>query len=226
MKLATEGHDIDLRALLVDAPESRISARSTLDIVARDQGVEVTADGVTDPSTLGGAPLPASGFHATYGEQGLTGTATLAEPGMPLTGTFVLEPHGVLSIEAHAPRFALERAPRIAAYTGARGNVELRVKGRLEQQRLDATVNADLDGLSLGALTLGRGHVTARLRGPLGAPRELALDGSVNGKALKMGSISRSHIARRQGDGTPRATRAQHDARRQPRRERDRFPHG
>src|SRR5262249_38958636 len=45
LRLATEGKDIDARALFPDAPETRIGARVTVDLTATEHGVEVTSAG-------------------------------------------------------------------------------------------------------------------------------------------------------------------------------------
>ena len=190
LRLATEGKDIDLRALFPDAPETRIGARVTLDLVAADRGVELTSAGATDPSSMGGVPLPASTFKASYGPAGLRGTAELAEEGMPLDATFALEPGGALVLDARSRRFALERAPRVAALTAARGNAEFHLKGRLEKQKLDANLTADVDGFVLDELTLGGAHLTGRAQGLVSAPRELELRASLDGKRLRWGGLA------------------------------------
>ena len=190
LRLATEGKDIDVRALFPDAPETRIGARVTLDVTATEHGVELTSAGATDPSSIGGVPLPATTFQASYGPKGLTGTAELAEEGLPLDATFALEPGGVLVLDARSRRFAIERAPRLARFTAARGNAEFHVKGRLEKQKLDATLTADVDGFELEDLTLGSAHVTGRATGLVTAPRELELRGALDAKRLRWGGLA------------------------------------
>jgi translocation and assembly module TamB len=190
LKLETEGQGIDLRAVLPDAPETSITARTSLDVLAGEKGVELSADGASEPSTLDRIPLPAATFHVSYGPKGLGGNATLGEEGMPLSGTFRLEPGGALSLEAHAARFALEKAPRIAGFSAARGNVEWRVQAKVERQKLDASLTLNGDELLLGALGIRSARASGRVTGLVTAPRELKLDGTIEAHGVRWGGLA------------------------------------
>jgi translocation and assembly module TamB len=189
LKLAAEGRDLDLRALLPDAPETSIDARTSLDLALREHGVELTADGASEPSLLERVPLPAATFHVTYGPGGLAGDAKLGEEGMPLSGTFRLEPGGAFSFDAHAARFALEKAPRVQALTGIRGHAEWRAQAKLADHKLDGSLKLDADEVVLGALRIGRAQVTAHVSGPDNRPRELSVDGNIDAHGVRWGGL-------------------------------------
>jgi translocation and assembly module TamB len=190
LKLDASGEDVDLRALFPSVPETRLSTRGTLDLRSTEEGVELTTDGETDPTVVSDVPVPGTRFHATYGARGLAGTATLHEPGMPLTGTFTLREDQTFDAEVTATRFDLARAPRVAELLNARGAAALRLKGRIANHALDATLNAELDDFALGALRVDRGRVTARARGPLARPKELRIDGSLAGTGVRLGELA------------------------------------
>jgi len=190
LKLKTEGRGIDLRSVFPDGPETSITARTSLDLLAGEHGVELTADGASEPSTLGRIPLPAATFHVTYGPEGLGGNAALGEEGMPLSGTFRLEPGGALSFEAHAARFALEAAPRVAGLSAVRGHAEWRVQAKVEKQKLDASLTLSGDDLTLGALGIRSARAGGRVTGPVAAPRELKLDGTVEAHGVRWGGLA------------------------------------
>ncbi|HWP04908.1 MAG TPA: translocation/assembly module TamB domain-containing protein [Polyangiaceae bacterium] len=190
LRLETQGEGIDLRAVIPDAPETSITARTTLDLLAGESGVELTADGASEPSRLGRIPLPAATFHVTYGPEGLGGNAKLGEDGMPLSGTFRLEPGGALSLDAHAARFALEGAPRIADFSGARGQAEWRVQAKVEKQKLDGSLTVAGDNLVLGALAVRSARASGHVTGLVTAPRELKLDGTVEAHGVRWGGLA------------------------------------
>lgn len=169
------GKGIDLRAVFPDVPETAIAAKAKLTIAANEKGVTVDVTGSSEPTVVESIPVPGSEFSGRYAEQRLTGTGSLHEPGMPLVVRFDVKPGGVIDLEVSAPRFRLERAPRLAAL-GASGSVQLQGKAHLADQRLSATFAADLESLVAGPLRVGRAKVTGRANGPIARLTSLELD--------------------------------------------------
>lgn len=169
------GKGMDLRALFPDVPKTEIAARAKLTIASNEQGVTVDVSGASEPTAIEKIPVPGSEFTARYAEQRLSGTGTLHEPGMPLAVRFDVKPGGAIDLDVNAPRFRLERAPRLQAL-GASGSLELSGKAHLAEQRLSATFAADVESLVAGPLRIGRAKVTGRANGPIARANSLELD--------------------------------------------------
>ncbi len=187
--LAVEGERLDLRAVVADAPATRFDARSTLDLRNTDAGVVLEGEGTSEPTEIEGVPVPGTHFRAHYDKLGLSGVATLFEPGMPLEGTFRVEPSGTADFEAHAARFRVNRVPRVAAIVSARGALELRAKAHLEKGNLAASFSADVRDLVVGPLSGGSARASGTLEGPLKSPRRMHLDVKASGSELRLGAL-------------------------------------
>jgi hypothetical protein len=173
------GKDIDLRAVFPEVPETKIAAKAKLSIGSDQKGVTVDVSGSTEPTAIERFPVPGSEFSGRFAEQRLTGTGSLHEPGMPLAVRFDVKPGGVIDLEVNAPRFRLERVPRLAAL-GASGSVQFQGKAHLAEQRVAATLVADVESLVAGPLRAGRAKVTGRANGPISRVGALELDARAN----------------------------------------------
>jgi translocation and assembly module TamB len=190
LMLDAHGEDIDLRALFPSVPPTRVAARATLALSSTEQGVELTTNGETQPTVVEGVPVPGARFQASYGIRGLSGTATLHEPGMPLDASFVLREDQTFEADVRAASFELSRAPRLAEILHARGMATLHLKGRIEREVLDATLSAEVSDFQLGALRVARGRVKARARGSVARPQELRVDGTLDGTGVRFGELA------------------------------------
>lgn len=189
LALTAHGDALDLRALFPDAPATSFSADTTLALDVNERGVTLVADGRTDAAEVARVPVPATSFHATYDATGVAGSAVLHEPGLPLEGTFSWR-QGVFDADVRAARFELARAPRLARVLGATGGLSFRARASVKHAALDATVSGELDGLALGAFSLGHGRITARASGRVEAPKELTLDATLEGERARFGELA------------------------------------
>jgi hypothetical protein len=188
LALGVHGEKLDLRSLFPGVPATHVTADADIVLSSTARGLELTTDGTSQATLVAGVPVPATEFHADYGATGLKGHAALHEPGMPLSGNFGLE-DGVFDADVRVPRFELARVPRLRGLFGARGSAELRAKAKLDSARLDATLALDLEKVAVGPAAIESAHVAAHAAGPLVAPAELRVDGSLDGRGLGFGEL-------------------------------------
>jgi len=103
---------------------------------------------------------------------------------MPLKLVMSVHPQGAVDIDARAPAFQIERAPRVHGLTKASGRAEAHVKARIEKNQIDATLSADVRSFALGQVKLAQGHVSGTARGPLGQPDKIAINAKIDGQRL------------------------------------------
>ena len=182
LDLDASGQDVDLRAIWPDAPKTAINADSSVSIYDQRGRIVVDVNGTTQATVIEGLDVPPMDITGTLDRAIFNGKATVHERGMPLKVDFTVQPDGVVHLDALARRFRLQGAPRVARLTPARGTVEARVHARIEKNKLDAHVTADVSGFELGDLRLAQGRVVGHARGPLNRPRQLTISGSLVGK--------------------------------------------
>jgi translocation and assembly module TamB len=187
----------DLRTLVSDAPESSVDADAAVAIWVRKGQLAVDFNGTTRPTTIGGQEIPAIDATGSYDRRGVSGKATLHEPGMPLKVAFEVHPDGKLDFDAHARRFRIEKAPRAHGVLPARGSADVRVKGSIEKGRLEANVSADVSRFEYDDVELGQGRITGTAKGPLGSPKQLRIDARLEGRDVLAGGFSFDRVRAR-----------------------------
>jgi hypothetical protein len=209
LDLDAQGRDIDLRAVLPDAPPTRIDVDTALSIYDKDGTIVVDVNGTTQPTKIAGEPIPATDVTGSVANGQFNGKATLHEKGMPMKVGVTIHRDGAIDLDVHARRFSVQGAPRLRQYTNARGYVDLRVKGRIENKRLEADVEADVDNLAMGDVRLAQGRITGHARGPIDQPRRLDIDARLSGRRGTAGGFSFDEVtAKAQGPVTRPRVRA------------------
>jgi hypothetical protein len=189
-ELDVEARGVDIRALWPKAPQTGFDADVALKVVDKGTRIVVDVNGTTAATTIGGQTVPAVDVAGTFNEKGFEGKATLHEKGIPVKLALTVHPDGAIDVDAHARSFSLEKSPRIEQYTKAKGVADMRVVARIEKNRLDATLVADVDRFELGDVKLGKGHVTGHATGPIDAPGKLSIDAKLNGKRLNAQGVA------------------------------------
>ncbi len=190
VSLDVEGRDVDLRAIWPDLPKTKVNVDSAVSVWNKDGQVVVDVNGTTAATKIAGYDVPAVDVNGTFNEKGFEGKATAHEEGMPVKVDFTVHPDGAVDVDAQARSFSLQKAPRVAALTQARGQVDMRVKARIEKNRLDATLTADVAGLDVQDVHLGKGQVSGRAQGPLTHPDKLSIDARLSGSRLAAAGMS------------------------------------
>lgn len=195
LDLDVQGRNVDLRAVFPDAPETHIDVDTALNIWSKGGQVVVDANGTSQATRIADFDIPPADITGTYTPaEGFEGKATLHEHGMPTKVAFTIHPDGVIDLDARAPRFSIQGAPRLRPLTSARGELDVRVTGRIQKSTLDARVTADATNFALDDLRLQSAHLTGRARGPIAHPERLAIDAQLSGRSLAAGNFAFSRV--------------------------------
>ncbi|HEX6276581.1 MAG TPA: hypothetical protein VFZ53_26245, partial [Polyangiaceae bacterium] len=190
LRLAVTGDDVDLRAVLPDSPATSIDTQGELLVRAGAAGVTLEFSGKTEETAIAGVGIPPADFTGRFANRLLEARGTLHEPGMPVDATFALTTSGVIDIEARAKRFRLDKAPRAHALVPAGGTADLHAKAHIENGRLEADVEADVEAFALGPASVARGKVRGRAWGPVARPAELVVDARGEGQGFRAGEFA------------------------------------
>ncbi len=187
--LDVTGRALDVQAIWPSAPSTELDADARVSVFR--VGSDWTADiaGATRATRVADTPVPAADVTANYSSKGLTGHASVHEPGVPLSVTFDVHPDGSLDASAEAKRVDLSRAPRLAPYFDGHGLLDTKLKARLEKNRLTAQLNGNLQELEYGGLNVKSSRFAGRLSGPVDRPKSLSLDLSVESTSLRAGEF-------------------------------------
>ncbi|HMJ16520.1 MAG TPA: hypothetical protein VK524_34135, partial [Polyangiaceae bacterium] len=157
LDLDVQGRNLDLRAIWPEIPETHVDADTALAIWSKDGQLVVDVNGTTSETRVAGQDVPPIDVTGTLTAGRFEAKATVHEPGLPTKVSFTVQPGGVIDFDARARRFSIQRAPRLRPLTDARGELDVRVQGRIEKNQLDAKVNADAYNLLLDQLRLRTG---------------------------------------------------------------------
>jgi translocation and assembly module TamB len=193
-ELNAELRDFDLRSLVPDAPETRISASAGISVWSRQGSPVVDVSARTEPTVVAGESVPAIDAAGTYDAGSFRATARAQEPGLPATLEVRVRPEGGVDLSLAAGPFFLDRAPRVRRYLKARGEVKARAQVHIENRKLRAAVQAEVDGFVLGSLRLAHGKVAGTLAGPLERPRELDVAATVVGEGASTAGAHFEHV--------------------------------
>ena len=197
INLDVEGRAVDLRAIWPELPETKINADASVALWNKGKEIIVDVNGTTAPATVGKLAVPAADVTGTYNKKGFVGKATLHEKGMPVKLAFTVHPNGVVDLDARAPSFSLEKAPRVEALTRARGRVDVRVLARIDKGKVQATYQGDARGLRVRDVRVGGATVKGSANGELAFPEKMKVSARVSGnnldaKGLRFKKISAS----------------------------------
>ncbi len=187
--LDVSGRALDLQAIWPSAPSTELDADARVSVFR--VGSDWTADiaGATRVTRIADTPVPATDVTANYSSKGLTGHASVHEPGAPMSVTFDLHPDGSLDASAEAKRVDLSRAPRLAPYFDGRGTLDAQLKARIDKNRLTAQLNGKLDQLEYGQLAVESSRFAGRVSGPVDSPKRLSLDLYLASTRLRAGAF-------------------------------------
>lgn len=187
-----EVRDLDPRAFAPAAPAMRASAQAQATISLGEGPPRVVAEARTEPTVVEGQAVPAIDVRGTFKGGELRGSATIHEPGAPIRAEVVLSEEGGIRLDARSEIPSLGAVPRLQG-SDLGGRAGLHVAGTLRNGRLDATLEARVDGLTMGRdLGLGQGRLTANVRGSLEAPRVQA---AFQGASLKAARYTFERVA-------------------------------
>jgi hypothetical protein len=189
-RLAVTGQKVDLRAVIPDSPPTSIDTQGELVVRETPDGVTLEFTGKTEATAIAEFPVPPAEFTGRFAKDRLEARGTLHEPGMPVDATFALTTEGVIDIEARAKRFRLERAERLHRVLPGGGTTDLHGKAHIENGRIAAELDADVENLRIGLVHVGRGNARARLEGPIARPSALALETEGQGQGFRAGEFS------------------------------------
>ena len=190
VRLAVTGKDVDLRSVLADSPRTSIDTQGEIVVRAGKDGVTLDFSGKTEPTAILDVPIPPADFTGRFANRVLEARGTLHEPGMPVETTFAVTTAGVIDLEARAKRVRLDRTPRVQELLPAGGAADLHAKAHIENGRLDAQFDADVEDFSLGLVRVGRGTVRGRATGPVARPAALTLDAHGEGRGFRAGEFA------------------------------------
>lgn len=195
IQLDIEGRDLDLRAVLPLAPETRIDVDAELGAHLESGGLSLDLGGSVQPMTIRNVAIPALDFTSSSKGGILSGQAKLHDLGLPLDVEFAVLSDGKIEVNAVAKRVNLAKIERIRPYFDGQGSADLRLRAALEQGRLDSSLTLDTRNLIYRGALLQSGRLTATLRGPIDAWQGLSLDARVSGQKLTAGRFSFEEVA-------------------------------
>jgi hypothetical protein len=189
-RLAVTGQSVDLRAVLPDSPPTSIDTQGELVVRDTPEGVTLDFTGKTEATAIGDFSVPPADFTGRFANKRLEARGTLHEPGMPVEATFALTTDGVIDVAARAKRFRLERTPRLHGVVPGGGTTDLHGKAHIENGRITAELDADVENFRIGSVEVGKGSARARLEGPVARPSALALEVEGEGRNFRAGGFA------------------------------------
>lgn len=187
LTLDVDGRDVDVRALFPHLPKTDFDVDAQLTLVNRGDRIVMDVNATTAKTQIDGVDVPPTDVSGSLTEKGFVGTATLHEEGVPLKLDFTVHPDGPVDLTARARSFDISRSPRLRKLTPVRGRVDVTVKARVEKERLNASVVADLRTMKFGDVTVAQATVRGTAKGPLDKPRALDINATVAGSGLATG---------------------------------------
>jgi translocation and assembly module TamB len=171
--------DADLHAFDARLPTSRLDAAGRVR-VELGETLRVAAEARVEPTILLGQKIPGTLLHAVLDRGTVTGRFSADEPGMPISGAFVVQPDGALHFDARGVVASIDQAPRLRG--SVHGSARVHVFGVYRDEQLDARVDAAASGLRLpGDLALQHADAHGRLSGPLA---DLRIEASATGSEM------------------------------------------
>jgi hypothetical protein len=189
LTLGVDAQAVDLRSLLEDAPPTALHASGDVTVQSEPEGVVVAFGGSLQPTRVGELDVPAVDVSGLLREGQLEGQAWVHDLGLPLEVEFARSPSGSIAVDARARGVDLSQVARLRPYAALRGRTDLDLHAVIEAGRLDATLGVDARELRYADFGLGSARLSASARGPLSAPRLLALDAKLTGRGLNAGQF-------------------------------------
>ncbi len=183
MRLDVEWEELDLSTLVPNGPTSRLSGSGRIEAWLQRQNPRVAIDAQLAAGTILGVETPPAEGHATYDSTGLVLKGTISEPGLPLQTALLWQPDGALEIDLRAHAVTLEAVERLPPL-GLRGTVSPRLRAKLAQGNLSATLESSILGLSGRGASLERGSLQATLVAPISDLAQAGLRVDLNGQQL------------------------------------------
>ncbi|MCA9630052.1 MAG: translocation/assembly module TamB domain-containing protein [Myxococcales bacterium] len=177
--LDVKAKQVDLRAVWPEAPATKIDATTTLEIWNRRGEVVVDVNGSTKATQIAGIDIPVADWNGTFDSKGFRGKTNIHEPGVPIRADFEISPKGRIDLDVHARRFALADSPRLRPYV--RGFLDVSAKGTIQDGRIDASVSASGDHLSVSSVQLASAKLSGTLSGPLARPEAISVNSRLTG---------------------------------------------
>jgi translocation and assembly module TamB len=195
LQLEVEGRRLDLRAVLPQAPETRIDVDAELGLRMESGGLALDLSGAVQPLTVRNVSVPALSFTSSSKGGIFSGHAKLHDVGLPMDVEFAVLSDGKLELEAKAKKVSLSQVERLRPYFDGDGNVDVSLRASLDQGRLDSSVTVDARRLTYQGALLDQGRLAATLRGPIEAWQSLSLDARVSGKRLSAGRFAFEEVS-------------------------------
>lgn len=186
--LDVSGRGVDLRAIWPDAPATALGVQGHVALRQRNGELVAQVQGRTAETTIAGQAVPPADIRGELGRQGFAGHADVYEPGMPLKVDVRIGSDGVIDLDATAPKFAVNKVPRIPHVLDARGSA--RLKARIKGLKVDAQVTADVSDVHQKDVDVGRAHITGRVRGSLDNLDGLAIDAKLEGTNVRARALA------------------------------------
>jgi translocation and assembly module TamB len=182
IQVALEGRDLDPSFLREDLPKARVSADVNAEIVTAP-ALAVVAEVRTQPTEIDKQKVPAVDAHAVLERGALHGNVTVHEPGMPVQGSFYMQPDEDIRFDVEAEVPSLAAAPRLGG--AAQGSARVKVRGTFGDEGIDARVEGAVRGIAMkDDFSLAAGRIQGRVNGPLD---KLSLDAAISGTSLHAG---------------------------------------
>ncbi|MCC6644736.1 MAG: translocation/assembly module TamB domain-containing protein [Polyangiaceae bacterium] len=213
-RLSTEGalrvradlsvRDLDPRAFSASAPPMSVGGDASVVVTVDASGARVDVDALSFPFTVRDQVVPSARAVATWEKGGVTGRATIHEPGASIEARYTVDPRGgVATVEADVAVTSLATLPRFRG--AAEGALTGKVTGRVDRAGFEAHVAADLRGVGKGTTKVRYGTLRGRVAGTIDKPY---MDATLDGGAVTLGGFPIER-ARVRLVGAPAAPHAQ-----------------
>jgi len=179
VKANVRTHALDLAELTPSAPASKLDLSLHATVVAPKTGpVAGNFELATQPSSIAAQSVPATTVNGTFSSDARTqrnrveAHAEIAEPGAQTSLDVTLTQNQRTLVEFHT-RTALNDSPRLrrlASLSQGRGQIDTQGSYRIEDQSVNAKVNANLRELKQADNRIARAEVHANIGGALPHP--------------------------------------------------------
>lgn len=196
---------LDVRSLDRRAPEARIHANADLSLLLGEQ-LKLDARVRLSEATLLGHVVPALELRGTYGNDTLSGHATVLDPSLETDLDFRVSPDERIDFVAESKDLNLAA---LAPYgVPATGRASVYTRGVVDHGWVAGDFKASFRSLRVGAVRIEKGTAAGRVAGALERPKDLGLDLVTEGEKLDVAGIriDRFRATARGSGGTRRVT--------------------
>jgi translocation and assembly module TamB len=198
-QLVLDGKGVDLRSFVPNLPQSKLDASATVTVAGGpDDSFTGTLSLRSSPFEVQGTPVPPATVNAQFSASGASGSVVFeGGPNLQSKADVAIvagegEKTAAIDVDWMARVPDMAKSPWLSV--AGRGAASVHAKGRIEEGKLDARVEATVDGFSRGEVSLDHASFSGTFGGPVD---DLVVRGALSGRGLAAGPARFSSVEAR-----------------------------